>query len=139
MDAALATNLRAFLESQRDLDLAVHATPTSSPLAPERWVALATETGRLVGREVDLVDLSDLHGTLLAETLTQSLRRCLERVARRCHLESSWHLVDNTPKLLGICRTRNGPNGRGERGAESAATWNMQALRGAPHQRPRAV
>ncbi|MGQ0503990.1 MAG: type VII toxin-antitoxin system MntA family adenylyltransferase antitoxin [Myxococcaceae bacterium] len=53
-----------------DLDLAVCGR---SKYAPERLVELASEVSRVAGREVDIVDLWDAHGTILEQILTQGV------------------------------------------------------------------
>jgi len=56
---------------ESDLDLGVMA---SRPLSADERVALIEDLARATGRPVDLVDLRNTHGTLLAEVLRTGVR-----------------------------------------------------------------
>jgi uncharacterized protein len=74
------------LRPDSDLDLAVLAPRA---LGPEERLALVTALERATGRGIDLVDLFDAHGTLLAAVLGEGVRllireqRALELLYRR--------------------------------------------------------
>jgi predicted nucleotidyltransferase len=60
---------RDAMHAGSDIDLAVALTDGG----PEKMLSLGTELSALGGREVDLLDLTDLHGFILREVLTQGV------------------------------------------------------------------
>jgi uncharacterized protein len=91
MDKAIEDSIVAALSSERDVVIAwVYGSVAAGkhrddsdldlalmgrhPFTAERLVELADKTGRVARREVDIVDMSTAHGTILEEVLTRGVR-----------------------------------------------------------------
>ena len=106
MDKALERELKRFLDGEDDLVLALvfgsvatgRARPGSdldiavaglAPMGSERLADLALGVSRLAGREVDILDLREAHGTILERILAEGVpvlmksRQTWEEILRR--------------------------------------------------------
>lgn len=91
------------LRPDSDLDVAVLA---GHRLGPEQRLSVASALERASGRGVDLVDLLDAHGTLLATILSHG-RRLLVRDRRALELLYRRHVYEQTDYMPAYRRLLN--------------------------------